>query len=430
MEKRFILKGAVAFSEDKDNITAFEQGYVVCEDGTCLGAFEDLPEEYQGEEWPVYDQGEKLIIPGLTDLHLHAPQYTFRGIGMDLELLDWLNTHTFPEEANYSDIEYAKRAYDYFAYDLKRCFTTRAVVFATIHNEATIELMDKLEETGVVTYVGRVNMDRNGGENLQEESEEASLAGTREWLDSVEGRYENTFPILTPRFIPSCSDELMKGLGKLARERGLRLQSHLSENPSECAWVQELVPESSCYGHAYELFDAMGDEEHPAIMAHCVYSSDEELEIMRKHGAYVAHCADSNMNLTSGIAPAGKILRSGMNIGIGTDVAAGSNMNMIKMMLVTLQASKMRYRYVDQSEAPLTFSEVFYMATMGGGKYFGQVGTFKKGYEFDAVVIDDSLMHSMRKMSVDERVERICYNDSDCFVMEKYVKGKRTFVRE
>lgn len=430
MEKRFVLKGSIAYSENQNSITAYEQGYLVCEDGICLGAFNELPDKYQSDLWPVYDYGEKLIIPGLTDLHLHAPQYTFRGIGMDLELLDWLNTHTFPEEAHYSDIEYAKKAYEYFSNDIKRSFTTRAVVFATLHNEATIELMDQLEKTGIISYVGRVNMDRNGGKDLEEADAQTSLEGTNQWLDAIEGRYKNTFPILTPRFIPSCSDELMIGLGKLAAQKGLRLQSHLSENPSECAWVKELVPESTCYGHAYELFDTMGDTAHPAIMAHCVYSSDEELEIMKKHGAFVAHCADSNMNLTSGIAPAAKILRSGMNIGLGTDVAAGSNMNMIKMILVTLQASKMRYRYVDQSEVPLSFAEAFYIATAGGGKYFGQVGTFKPGYEFDAVILDDSIMQSMRKLSVSERLERICYNDSDCIISAKYVKGKKTFVRK
>lgn len=429
MEKQFILKGTIAFSEDKDHITTFEQGYLVCQNGICLGVYEDLPAQYKGSEWPIHDHGTKLIIPGLTDLHLHAPQYTFRGLGMDLELLDWLNTHTFPEEAKYSNLEYARKAYEFFTYDLQRCFTTRAVIFATIHNGATIGLMDQLEKSGMVTYVGRVNMDRNGGENLQETNAETSIKGTIEWLDAIEGRYKNTFPILTPRFIPSCSDELMRGLGKLAKDRKLRIQSHLSENPSECAWVQELVPASKCYGHAYEIFDTLGDVDNPAIMAHCVYSSDEELAILQKHGVYVAHCADSNMNLTSGIAPASKILRNGINIGIATDVAGGSNMNMLKMILVTLQASKMRYRYVDQSEPALTFAEAFYMATMGGGKYFGKVGTFKEGYEFDALVLEDGLMHSLRKITAAERLERICYNDSDCFIIEKYVKGNKIFTR-
>ncbi len=232
----FVLRGGIAFSEDKNRITTYHRGYLVCVEGICKGAFTELPEKYK--DLPLYDYGRRLIVPGMTDLHVHAPQYTFRGIGMDEELLEWLSTYTFPEEAKYQDMEYAKKAYSYFTEDLRRCFTTRAVVFGTLHKEATIELMDQLEQTGLITYVGKVNMDRNGGVGLEEADAATSLADTIAWLDSIEGRYSNTMPILTPRFIPSCSDELMKGLGKLSKEKGLRIQSHLSENQSEVAWVK------------------------------------------------------------------------------------------------------------------------------------------------------------------------------------------------
>lgn len=423
----FVLKGNIAFSQDKDNITTYYRGYIVCIEGKCMGAFPILPDRFKGLK--LFDYGERLIIPGMTDLHVHAPQYSFRGIGMDLELLDWLTTHTFPEEAKYADLDYARKAYEYFAEDLRRCFTTRAVVFATLHNEATKILMDELDATGVVTYVGRVNMDRNGGENLQEESAEASIRGTIDWLDSISGKYKNTMPILTPRFIPSCSDELMKALGELSDERDLRIQSHLSENKSEIAWVSELVPESTSYANAYELFNTMGSAEKPTIMAHCVYSDREEMDILKKHGAYIAHCPDSNMNLTSGIAPIRKFLTEGINVGLGTDVAAGSSMNMLKTILITLQASKMYYRLVDTDVKQLTFEEVFYLATMGGGSYFGKVGTFKEGYDFDAVVIDDSKMLSMRDMSIRERIERMCYNDADAIIKDKFVRGSKVYSR-
>lgn len=426
-KESFVLRGGVAFSEGSNRITTYYRGYLVCVDGICKGAFHELPDQYKG--LPLYDYGEKLIIPGMTDLHVHAPQYTFRGIGMDEELLEWLTKYTFPEEAKYAEIEYAIKAYEYFASDLNRCFSTRAVVFGTLHNEATIKLMDLLETTGVDCYVGKVNMDRNGGVNLQEESAEASLKATEEWLDAVEGKYKNIKPILTPRFIPSCSDELMKGLGKLSKERNLRIQSHLSENQSEVAWVKELVPTSTSYANAYEIFDTMGSAEVPTIMAHCVYSGEEEMSILRKHGAFIAHCADSNMNLTSGIAPIRKFLDEGINVGLGTDVAAGSSMNMLKTMLISLQASKMYYRLVDTNVKPLSFEEVFYLATVGGGKYFGKVGTFVDGYEFDALVIDDSKMYSMRDMSIRERVERMCYNDADAIIKDKFVKGKKVFSR-
>lgn len=421
----FVLRGGIAFSEGIKSIVTYSNGYVVCVDGICKGAFSKLPDQYK--DLPVYDYGDKLIIPGMTDLHVHAPQYTFRGIGMDEELLEWLSKYTFPEEAKYSDLAYARKAYEYFSEDLRRCFTTRAVVFATLHNEATIELMDQLEKTGMITYVGKVNMDRNGGAGLEEEDAATSLKATVEWLEAIQGRYKNTMPILTPRFIPSCSDDLMRGLGKMSAERGLRIQSHLSENQSEVAWVKELVPESTSYANAYEIFDTMGTAELPTIMAHCVYSGEEEMAILKKHGAYIAHCADSNMNLTSGIAPIRKFIDAGINVGLGTDVAAGSSMNMIKTMLISLQASKMYYRLVDTNVKPLSFEEMFYLATLGGGSYFGKVGTFKDGYEFDAVVIDDSKMYSMRDMSVRERIERMVYNDADAFITDKYVKGNKIY---
>ena len=429
MEKKncFALRGEVAYSKNEKEIAVCHRGYVVCENGMCKGVFETLPSKYADIE--VLDYHNMLIVPGMADLHVHAPQYTFRGIGMDLELLEWLNKHTFPEEAKYSDIEYAKQSYSFFTEDLRRCFTTRAVIFATIHNDSTIALMDMLEKTGLVTYVGKVNMNRNSDPSLTESSCEASLTATKEWLEKISGKYENTFPIITPRFIPSCSDDLMQGLSKLAKENNLRIQSHLSENMDEIAWVKELVPQSDCYANAYEIFGAMSDEKHPSIMAHCVYSDEREMEIMKKYGTYVAHCPDSNMNLSSGIAPIRKFLDAGLKIGLGTDVAAGSSMNMLKTMLCALQVSKMYYRMKDTSVKPLTFEEVFYLATIGGGSYFGKVGSFAEDYEFDAVVIDDSMMASMREMSIRERVERMVYNDSDCFIRDKYVKRKRVFSR-
>lgn len=428
MKNSFILKGGIAFSDDIKKINTYESGYLVCVDGkvdTIIPGDELIPEKY--DDLQVYDYSDSLIIPGMTDLHLHAPQYTYRGIGMDLELLDWLTTHTFPEEAKYEDIRYARHAYAYFAEDLRRSFTTRAVVFATIHNNSTKILMDKLEATGIITYVGRVNMDRNGGVNLEEESAEASLQGTRQWLADTENNYQRTFPILTPRFIPSCSDELMTGLGELAEERGLRIQSHLSENPSEIEWVKELVPQSASYGNAYEIFGNMGTPQRPTIMAHCVHSDDAELAIIKAHGAYVAHCPSSNLNLSSGIAPVRRMLDMGIDVGIGTDVSAGSSMNMVSTMQCAIQSSKMYFRLVNKDNKALTFEEVFYLATAGGGKYFGEVGTFKLGYEFDAIVINDSKMQSTRRMNVRDRIERMMYNDADCMILDKFVAGDRVF---
>lgn len=422
MMRNFILKGDIAYSENKDKIETIEQGYLVCEEGICRGAFSQLPTEYGN--FPVIDCGDNLIIPGMTDLHTHAPQYACRGFAMDLELLEWLNTYTFPQEARYADVEYAKRAYGKLVEDLRNSFTTRAVFFGTLHTEGTIALMDMLEASGLVTFAGRVNMDRNGGQNLQEPSPQAALEDTEKWLDAIDGRYERTKPILTPRFIPSCSDELMRGLGRLAEERGLRIQSHLSENPSEIQWVKELVPASTSYANAYEIFGCMGTPENPAIMAHCVYSDDTELEILKAHGAFIAHCADSNMNLSSGIAPAARFLESGVNMGLGSDIAGGTSLDMMAAMVSSIKASKMYWRLVDQDSPVLTFEQAFWLATAGGGKYFGDVGTFKPGYEFDALVLDDSGVESPAGLSVRDRLERLCYDSGKSRLVKKFAAGR------
>ena len=157
MKQTFALRGNLVYTKKIGTMEILEQQYLVCEDGRVQGIYPELPQQFCGI--PVEDMGDRIIIPGLTDLHVHAPQYSFRGLGMDLELLDWLNTNTFPEETKYRDLEYAKSAYGIFADSMRSSATTRACIFATIHNQATKLLMDLMEETGLKTMIGKVNMD-------------------------------------------------------------------------------------------------------------------------------------------------------------------------------------------------------------------------------------------------------------------------------
>lgn len=418
---RHALKGNICYSKDKDNITVIENGYVVWEDNKCLGAFQELPEEYA--DVTCEDMGDKIIIPGLVDLHVHAPQYSFRGLGMDLELIDWLNTHTFVEEAKYKDMDYAEKAYDIFVEDMLHSATTRACVFGTIHTDATLLLMDKLEKAGVAAYVGKVNMDRNSPEYLCEENSEVAAEATEKWILSC-GDYENVKPILTPRFTPSCTDELMERLSKLQKKYDLPMQSHLSENHGEIAWVKELCPTAKFYGDAYNQFDMFGNA-CPTIMAHCVHSTEEEIEMMKEQNVFIAHCPESNTNLSSGVAPIRTYLEKGMKVGLGSDIAAGSNLSIFKAMAMAIQCSKLKWRLEDQSLTPLKVEEAFYLATKGGGEFFGQVGSFEAGYEFDAVVMDDSTLRHPQELTVLERLERLIYLAEDRHMVDKYVAGKK-----
>ena len=415
-----IIRGNLIWSRDLEHLEVLEHGYLVIEQGICHGTYACLPDIYAGLS--VADYGDRLIIPGLIDLHLDASQYAFRGLGMDMELIEWLNVNTFPEEAKYADLEYAKRAYTQFTENLRRGATTRACVFATQHREATELLMDLLEESGLKTMVGKVNMDRNAPEELCEKSAEISASDTIRWLEECQGKYKHTQPIITPRFIPSCTDELMVKLSQIRQDYKLSVQSHLSENLKEIEWVRELCPEAKSYADAYDRFGILGGPGHE-IMAHCVYLTEEEETLLLEKQVYIAHCPDSNTNLASGIAPVRRFLDRGMRVGLGTDIAGGYSDSIFSQMAEAIRVSKLRWRLSDESLRPLTLAEAFYLGTMGGGSFFGQVGSFLDGYECDAIVIDDSKLQAPYPMTPLQRLERVMYLPEKCEIISKYVAG-------
>ena len=431
MHEPFFLRGTLLYSSSPDTIEILDDGWLLCRNGKAAGVFRQKPERFKNLD--VLDYSGKLIIPGMTDLHLHAPQFSFRGLGMDLELLDWLNTYTFKTEARFADTDYARRVYRRLAGDLITNGTTRVCMFSSLHTEATWILMEELERAGVTGYVGKVNMDRNSPDFYREPSPAAGLAETRRWLDTCADEHMlhdgPVRPMITPRFTPSASDEYMKGLGELAAEYKVPAQSHLSENPSEIEWVAALCPGTKYYGESYSRYGLFGGDV-PTVMAHCIYSGEEECAAMKANRVMIAHCPTSNENVIAGIAPAAKYLRGGWRIGLGSDVAGGHTLDLFAVMAAAVQVSKLRWRYVDQSEAPLTMTEALYLATVGGGEFwqdFGeQVGLFEPGYAFDALVLDDSALHNLRSFTPAERLERYAYLGKGA-LSAKFAQGKKLF---
>lgn len=415
----YLVKGNLISSRTRTELFTMEQGYLYVADGRIRDICPELPEELSS--LPLHDFGDAILIPGMVDLHLHAPQFSYRGTHMDEELLQWLEKNTFPEEARYRELSYAERGYRIFTEALKESMTTRAVIFATLHVPATLRLMELLEESGLCACVGKVNMDRNSPEYLTEHNAEESLRATEEWLEKSCGRFPHIRPILTPRFTPSCSDALMEGLGKLKEKYQLDVQSHISENPSEVEWVKELCPWSGCYGDTYRRWGLLPH----AVMAHAVYSSDRELRMMREAGSFIAHCPQSNTNLASGIAPIRKYLDGGMRLGLGTDIAGGANLSMFRAITDAIAVSKLRWRLADREAKPLSFPEAFYLATAGGGAYFGKAGKLEKGYEADVLVLKEE-KKQVREMTLEERLEQMVYLDREnTKLLAKYVGGER-----
>ena len=429
MSNSFVIKGNICQTITSNTLDLHESAFAVCVDGISKGVFNILPQEYT--HLPLLDYGDMLIFPGMVDLHVHAPQFAFRGMCMDLELMDWLNRYTFPEEEKYENLEYAEKAYGLFVDALKKGATTRACIFATRHRPATELLMKLMEESGLVSYIGKVNMDREASSALTEESADISAYTTFGWINAVKDRFQNTHPILTPRFIPCCTDKLMEELRQIQMTYGIPVQSHLSESKGEIDFVKFLRPENPFYGDSYNEYDLFGKNDDintdvKTVMAHCVWSTEEEVELMHKNGVFIAHCPASNMNLTSGIAPIRKYMDRGLRVGLGSDIAGGHSDSIFRAITDAIQVSKMYFRMVDESAKPLVFSEAFFLATKGGGAFFGNVGSFEEGYEFDAVILDDSIIPHPQPLNLAERMERAVYLGlDDKNITAKYVAGRK-----
>lgn len=412
-----IYRANILFTKERTHFEVIERGYVVVDDsGRVVEVTEHLSAEHEGVE--VVDYGDRLLIPAMNDLHVHAPQYRNQGIAMDLELLPWLQNYTFPEEMKYCDTKYAERMYRRFVHDMWRFGTMRACLFATIHKESTLLLMNIFKETGMGALVGKVAMNRNCPEGLTETVDDM-VQGYEELIKEC-GEDGLVRPIITPRFVPSCTPEMLRACGELAAKYQLPVQSHLSENKDEIAWVKELEPESTCYGDAYDRYGLFGQT--PTVMAHCVWSDGEELELIKRRGVVVAHCPTSNFNVASGMAPIRKFLDEGVKIGLGSDISGGHDLSIFRMMVYAIQVSKMHYQQ-NHNVPFLSLSEVFWIATKSAGSFFGRVGSFEPGYEFDALVIDDSdLNHD--NYTLLERLERYIYLGDDRQISHRFCSGK------
>ena len=415
---KFIIKGTFIDTITKDELR-IRKGYILVEDGLT----KDFSEENPDKSLKLFDYTDKLIIPGISDLHLHAPQYPNLGLGFDLELLDWLDTYTFPEESKFKDAEYAKKNYQIFVDDLSKSATTRASIFATLHTDVTLLLMDLLEQKKICAYVGKVGMDRNCPDFYIEKNGKEE---TDRFIEECKKRnYKYVKPIITPRFTISCTDEYMQYLGEIAKKNNIPVQSHLSENIGEIEFVKKLRPNDNFYGESYDKNGLFG-KEVKTIMAHCVHCPKEEEELIKTNGVYIAHCPTSNSNLCSGICPAGKYLRQGYNIGLGSDISGGHTLDMFEVMRHTIQVSKLNLRYIDSETKPLTLPETFYMATNKGGSFFGKVGVFEKDYEFDALVLNECDIPSVRVYNEKQRLERFIYHKNGK-IESKFIKGNKIF---
>ena len=412
-----IIKGNVIHTTRLGELTCFEGGWLVSVDGVIAYVGQTLPEEYVG--LPVTDYGDMLVLQSFADMHLHGAQYPMLATGLDLPLMDWLTAYAFPTESRMADNDYARMVYRKLVRELLDNGTTRVAMFASLHDEATLILMEEMEAAGLTGYVGKVNMDRNNHVLLQETTEE-SKASTLRWLEGCR-KFKNVKPILTPRFTPSCTDELMAWLGETARERDLYVHSHLSENDKEMELVAQLHPDCSQYWETYDKFGLWKDH---TIMAHCVHSDARERKAMRDHNVLAVHCPDSNNNICSGVAPVRILLEEGNWVALGSDISGGAHLPMLEVMAIAVSTSKTRCMMT--GDRPLNAAEAYYLATTAGHCYFGDQPGFAPGNPLHAVVVDDSSIGVPGDhLHLAERLERLFYRAKSEHIKAVYSAGRK-----
>lgn len=407
------IKGNIIYTDDPSSFKSMKNAYILYNDTTIIDIVAELP----NSDIEVKDYGDALIIPGFYDLHVHGSQFPQCGVGMNKQLLYWLNDYTYNLEMKYTDPNFAKDVYDFFTQTLIDYGTLGAAVYATTDIRATDILHESFNKANIRGYIGKVSMVRNGPE---------------EYIKTAQENYEDTLyliekynhhplvkPIITPRFVPTSTEESLKLLGQLALDYNVPVQSHINENLDEIKWVSDLYKEKN-YATVYHKYNLYGQTK--TLMAHGVYMSDDELRMTKDNDVILVHCPDSNINICSGIMPVRHFLNQGIKIGIGTDCAGGHKISMTEALVRTIQLSKIQS--LNTEDKPLAFSEAFHMATAVGGNFFGKCGKLKKGYQMDCLVIDD---HTLYKSlyNIEDRLEKFVYTGDDRWIKNRYVAGKK-----
>ncbi|ENZ4139690.1 guanine deaminase [Enterobacter ludwigii] len=440
-------------AESKENVTHFTDT-LFCIDGS--GTIVDIIQHNDGAFRHVRDAARKAgkltelssdqyLLPGLIDLHVHAPQWPQMGKALDKPLEKWLNDYTFPLEARYADVDFARRNYTELVSALLANGTTTAVYFATLHTESSVELARICLAQGQRALVGRVAMDDPSQcpDYYRDETAASAEAETHAFIRAVAELPGNTakrvLPVITPRFIPSCTDDLLKRLGTVAKETGCHVQTHCSESDWEHGYVKERLGKTDTV--ALRDFGLLTQK---TILAHSNHIEDDDADLIKKTGAGVAHCPLSNFYFANAVFPLRAMLDRGLNVGLGTDIAGGHSPSVFDACRHAITASKALNDGVDARIKPehrgrpgsaVSFKEAFWLATAGaGGVLELPVGKLEVGYQFDAIVIDtraagsDIYIHPAEDQPED-KLQKIIFNARRNNISRVWVDGKAVKVQ-
>jgi len=384
------------------------------------GRFDDFLKLYDKRkaEFKIVDKRGRLIIPGMIDCHLHLPQLDLRG-KHGSTLLNWLDRYIFPAEVAFADPRYAEALSKRFFKKLILNGATTSAVYTTIHAKSTDIAFRVAKESGLRVIMGKMMMDQHSPDNLTEDTRQSLNESEKlceKWHGANKGKLMYAF---TPRFAPTCSEHLLDGIGKLAKESGAYVQSHIAETAGEVKRVKELFPDYDDYTAVYEENDCFGPK---AIMGHAIHLSDDELHRFALAKTKIAHCPTSNFFLKSGRMPIERIEEHGIVYGLGTDVGAGTSLSLFTTM-----------RHADFIQPSINVSPVkaFYLATLGGAKTLSlehEVGNFEEGKAADFCVIDICGIdprYKLGDLTGEEALSLLVYRGIGNVIKETFVSGEK-----
>jgi guanine deaminase len=407
-------------SDVASSYRSFDDGFVAVEDGriAAVGSWGE-----QKADADVVDFGRDiLLVPGLIDTHLHAPQLEMIG-SYGGHLLEWLNRYTFPTEAKFSDVNHARLIASTLYDELLRNGTLTALIFSTIHHDATDIFFEEAERRGFRGIIGKTMMDRNAPEALLEnprESYNQSRDLLRKWHNKGLLRYA-----ITPRFAPTSTPQLLELAGALKREfPDAYVHTHISENKHEVQWVHQLFPDAE-YADVYDRYGLLDSR---TVLAHGVHLSEEELELLSRRGARISHCPNSNLFLGSGLFPLHHVLESGVIVGLGSDIGAGTTPSLFTAMADA-------YKVQQVQGVSLSPFHLWYLATLGGARALSleaETGSLERGKSADFLAIDLRAtklleLRSERATSIGELLAGLIFMGDDRAVKQAWIAGREVW---
>ena len=386
---------------------------------------------------PTVNLSTKIIAPGFIDAHVHLPQYQAAGL-YGKELLDWLETYIFPAERRFTPAAADSLCPVFFDRLLANGVTT-AAIYSSSSAASTDRVFEWAREKHLRAIIGKVMMDRNVPLDLADSSASVAFDESEELCRKWHQKDADQllYYAFTPRFAPSCSWQLMKNVGRLSRhlqESGVYVQTHLSENQNEVAWVKELFPEAQDYTDVYEKTGLLGPK---TLLAHAIYISARERNVLLDAQAALVHCPTSNLFLKSGLMPLSDLLHMKQKVALGSDVAGGPTLCPFSVMQSAIYVHNSRRFLTAEADSDLTPATVFYLATLGGARALGLdtiTGSLEPGKHADFIVLDVSSFQDLPSDSglgeLERLLSRLVFLGDDRIVDQTYVQGRLCYKRQ